>query len=741
MPGKQGAMLTKDWVRAWGWWPVILLLSCRIQLTDAISLSAPWLVLPLALWLGHRYGKMGLAVIAISSLGLLLRVSNDFANLGGHPDVYLAALFLAWLANRPEPVETLASNRLPVWAVPLLLGLLPLSLGLWGGMLGSGIWMQVILHFKVVLYLFLFSLGLSRMPLGVSLGSLFAITLIGVLLEGLQLPPDAATWLDAKRADLPLLGLTELRYLRLEFTLDTPAKLLVATGYLLAGRSFRNVVPTTTGPVFKAVLVVVLVVLLLLGLGRQLNFWLVNVALAPDYSYARYLPAYWRWLGVAEAIPLAALITGRYLGYPGLVALLGGVVMMWGLDGWIGADFELAKIRLFLPLSTFLYLFGFGTLGIWIRELRENPTGSWWSNAWAFYLLLVLIGLIEFLSLETFFDLFRLCLLFVIVTGVSLLVSRAAKWLMPLCKRHTGWLALASFCLLLYSVLVNYQAVGEALRALIAQLYTLLPRASGHWEDLELDNRMLLASLVLVGLGVVTFSGRAVLASAGELWRDLAELRGRLIEFLRVRQWVPASQVGGEEPPESTVVTVFNRWLGRVGWACMALALIMPIAIGSQAAWQSYKKSQAQIAKRMERAAQSADIRQPSRENIDPQLLAAVAEFATSWPLKRVHTGYSRTSFDLDWYQHPDYPDERLKVWLNIATPSSRSSDASVSERRKRALTVTVTRLEQGRFGLWVETRSRGNRQREQAIGKQIEASILMRAGQLVDGRQTGSLE
>ncbi len=526
MPSEHGTDRVRDGLWAWAWLPLILLLSFHVQLADMVKLSAPWLILPLALWLGQRYGKMGLAVVALGGLGLPLSISYDAISLPAYPDIYLAALFLAWLTGRPEPLQRMASRTLPAWVLPLILGLLALSLGLWGERYSGDIKLHAVLHFRVLLYLFVFSLGLSRVSLGVALGSLIGVTLFGMLLEGLQLPRDASVWLGAIRADLPLLGLTDLKYVKLGFILDTPAELLAATGYLLLGRSLRGAQPGVMQQTLLPGLAAVLLGLLLLGLGRELNLWLVNALVDPDYRRFWKLPVYLRWFGVEEAIPLAAIIAGRYLGYPGLVALLAGVVVMWGLEGGMRAGFELSKFRPHILLSTPLYVFGFGSLGIQIRALLENRTVPWWSNAWAFYLLLVLIVLLQLWPLEGPLDLFWLSAFFVTITGVSLLAKQLWQWLAPLSKSHTGWLALISLCLLLYSVLGNYQAVWEALQVLGEQLNLFWFLVLG--QQVDMDNRMLLASLALLGLGVVIFAVRAALAAAGDLWGDLVELRDRL---------------------------------------------------------------------------------------------------------------------------------------------------------------------------------------------------------------------
>ncbi|RLJ17920.1 hypothetical protein DJ030_13010 [bacterium endosymbiont of Escarpia laminata] len=734
MPSEHGTDRARDGLLAWAWLPLILLLSCHVQLSDIIKLSAPWLILPLALWLGQRYGKMGLAVVAIGGLGLPLYLSYDAISLPAYPDIYLAALFLAWLAGRPEPLQRLASRTFPAWALPLILGLLALSLGLWGERYSGDIKLQAVLHFRVLLYLFVFSLGLSRVSLGVVLGSLIGVTLFGVLLDGLQLPRDAAVWLGAIRADLPLLGLTELKYLKLAFILDTPAELLAAIGYLLLGRTLRQPQHAAMSQTLYPGLAVVLLGLLLLGLGREVNLWLVNAVVDPDYPRFWKLPVYWRWFGVAEAIPLAALIAGRYLGYPGLVALLAGVVVMWGLEGGLRAGFELSQFRPYISLSTLLYVFGFGSLGIQIRARLEHRTVPWWSNAWAFYLLLVLIVLLQLWPLEAPLDLLWLCALFVVITGASLLVTRLWRWLAPLSKRHTGWLALISLCLLLYSVLANYQAVWEALRVLGDQLSLLGLLAQGQQVDLEVDNRMLLASLTLFGLGVVIFACRVVLAAAGDLWGDLVELRDRLTGSHDEKEGVPTKGGGDGEELEVTAFARLNRWLGRLGWACVAVALLLPAAIGGQTAWLSYNKQQARAAERLARNAQIPEPRRQSGEGLDSQLLAAVEEFTASWPTTQAHSGFRRKSYDIDWYQHPDYPGERLRIHLVVKASNTRRTEASLSERRQRALKVYVYRLEQGRFGLWVETRSEENRQRKEAIAAQIEATIIARAGQLPSG-------
>lgn len=722
----------KDWLRPWIWLPVLLLFSLHLNFSDLLRLGSPWLVLPVAIWLGHRYGRMGIAVVAASGIGLVPYLRWGYSSLPAFPDIYIAALILARCAIQGDIFTRLAWRPVVPWLLPIAIGLLAIYLGLWGKSYGDGVEVRVMLHFRVLIFLLMFSLGLSGTPLKTAIASLALATLVGIVLEALPLPRDAGEWLMARRADLPLIGLTELKYLFATYILDTPKMFLAAAGYLLFGRSLRDAKNSPVLTVARPWLGIVIAAGLLVSMGQQVNLWLVNLLLEPNIKYVSSLPYYARWFGVIEVAPLLGLVAGRYFGYPGLLALLTGVVLMTGLEGWMRSA-DVAHLHMSISLAVPLYIVGFGILGVQIHTRREGRSAPWWSWAWAQYLLIVALVLYGLMPLEKQLDLLFMCLAFLALVTISLALAQSWKRRAPQRQDYTGWLTLATAVLLGHSLIQHYQAVWSALTIMSQQVHQVWSFVSGAPAELRIDNNMLLASLCLFCIGVVIMGIRKLVASAVDMRDDLLALYALLKRWSKTRP-TSAFTTEPQAAQPQRADHALPRWLGRLGWICMAAALVLPIIVSGQNAWSKHERKVEWDKQRREEESERSQHYEESRKKVDPVLLAAVQSFIADWPKATEDPGYDRIYYRVPWSEHADYPDERLRIFISVKSPRDRHGELGLLERRQQALEVLVFLQEKGPLGLWLERDSPQHYKRQNAIKEEIREKILNEAAQLDAG-------
>ena len=93
-----------SWLVPFAWVPVILFLSWSIQLSVKIQWGGPFIIIPLAAWLGASYGRNGFRAIILG--GLLLPFGLNWGNsqFAMNLDVYLIALLFSWIASSNRPL-------------------------------------------------------------------------------------------------------------------------------------------------------------------------------------------------------------------------------------------------------------------------------------------------------------------------------------------------------------------------------------------------------------------------------------------------------------------------------------------------------------------------------------------------------------------------------------------------------------------------------------------------------------
>jgi hypothetical protein len=203
----QGMVVTDNQRRLmpWPWLVILLLVGIGINVFDTMSVWAVDLLIPLAALLGQRYGQRGLVVVALGGLPCIIqwRYSSLFG--GGCLDIYIASLIVCALAGSLWPHNDLRQRRFS-WAYFLAFLFLPLSLGLYSAEGNGEGSFQIVLQLNVLLYLFLFMLGVVGYHTKPVVVTIAAFTLMGILLELLQLPGDAQALFGGTYAELPLSG-------------------------------------------------------------------------------------------------------------------------------------------------------------------------------------------------------------------------------------------------------------------------------------------------------------------------------------------------------------------------------------------------------------------------------------------------------------------------------------------------------------------------------------------------------
>jgi hypothetical protein len=364
-----------------------------------------------------------------------------------------------------------------------------------------------------------------------------------------------------------------------------------------------------------------------------------------------------------------------------------------------------------------------------IRVQRQGRVVAWWSGAWAFYLLLTALVLYDLWPPQRPVDLLWLCAGFVLVLAASLGLARLWQWLEPQRQRHDGWVTLAALTLVILWVTEHSQAAWGLVLATVGQLRLLWRVVTTGSGGLALSNSLLFATLALLALGAAVHAlGKLLQALPGfkqDLWIVYALLTGRL----RVRDSAPVLRRSEPTPPAGLLAAT-GRWLGRLGWVSIVVALLLPAWVAGGELWSWVEKEQRRSAQRHEREANPAAYLAQAEQAVDPALLQSVRSFTQSWPTTKVEPSSRSVVFDIDWYAQPDYPGELLSIWIWVEARrvDPRERERSPRELRDRALSLHVSRLERGRFNLWVEPNTLEHREREKALEAEMRAAILARA-------------
>lgn len=719
-------MTGSKWIAPWRWAPLIVLLTMRMNLSDLISIGGYCLIIPIGAHLVQHYGRTGFVVLALGGLPLLGYVPFHSIASTANSGVYLSAVLIGgWLLKSSSTPLQLPRLRLGTW-VYLCFLILPLHMGLGSAEIPELGEIRWELDGLALLFLLVWALGMSRVPTLPVLIGLGITMLFGMTLEYASLPSDAAVWIGANRAELPWLGLTELRPLFVSYSFDTPAELLTAVGFLHFGRlladAYHQSAAASPGRLHGRWLTLLVA---LLAFGGQINAYLLN----------SQNPAL-NWMGSFYAILLAGMMAGFYFRFAGILSMLFIVTGFWWLGGVMRADFNFAAPRISYRLDHVLYIYGFGLLGIRMRDALAQTITRLWNGAWFRYLLLYLLLLISLIPLDTAYGGVILAAAFWIGIAVTLGLNKFRLRLSkaPEVVLKGGWLSLASIAMMGFLVYSFSKETWQQIAGLVKHMTGLIEQIVVAKLVLDEDELvmgvMVVAGISLVGLALLTGTIRELLASTHEMVSDVRALydhwRGKVPTILKFR-W-EKKETSSDAPGRLQFLAIrVLTWINRV---LVAVFVILPLALMGYNAWLDYQKDRDREHRHSDRPPPSEETMRLRQENekarsdLVSRLMDATRLVLKDAPHVNVHPGDYSTSITTGWYQKPAELEIRRRVSVDIR-PVLSFRNMPAEDALARSIRVYLYRQDKGRFNLWVERDFHPDRDQDRILAAEMEQAIV----------------
>jgi hypothetical protein len=329
-------------VKALFWIPALWALAFDWY-AGTFSFTPSYLIIPIAAYLGQRYGRRALWLVAVGGLPLLPPLkSYAVVSLPSALDVYVVALAVCALASDPRPL----AERAPRFGLPLLaaaLAVLPWTLWLGGFELGE-VRISVVFGLTSILWLLLFLVGWSAFPARLAVAALALAAALGMGLDGI----------------LPETG----RHLAWEYRLDSPAACLLGIAYFAAGRLWATMLRTRASPLSSRHAYGLVLLVALVALGFVVN----GVALTAMGFESHLLPRWGFLIGAPLGLPLTGLLGGLLAGRRGIVLAVLAVPVFWTLDALALSGFRLPLHEFGAQLHQPLAVLAFGLLGLGMRN-------------------------------------------------------------------------------------------------------------------------------------------------------------------------------------------------------------------------------------------------------------------------------------------------------------------------------------------------------------------------------------
>lgn len=706
-----------DWLVAWKWAPLIAALGLGTSM-GPFSLSAAFLVIPVGVHLGLRYGRAGLAVIAVAGLPLVLEASVGAFRSTSAVGVYAVAVLLAWWLSQPRENPLLPRLRLAPWVYAALL-LLPLQLGLgaidvdWLEVLGAK-HVRLVLDGYPVFFLLVFTLGVSRARTAPLTLFLALLAVIGTGLEYLHLPDSAADLFRADRADLPPLGLVELRPLFVHYRFDSPAQWLTALAWFGFGRFLgRAWVEGGNGLPAPAVRAGQFAVLAFLALGGYLNAWFLG-------AYGNGLI----WAGSYHALVLTAVVAGLYFKFAGVVALCLLITGFAFVDALVRAAlYDMSGFPFTVNLGDYLIAYGFGALGVLIRSEMVQEPANVWSGPWVRFLVFYLLLVVALVPLDT--PASPLLVLTVFCAGIAAAMALSAardRLTAGTITLHGGWLSLATVLMLFYLAYSFAAGSWETLLRGCSQAIALGTQLLVAAEVLDEEEALALGFLVPAFLLLLWTFGTTVeklAETAGQFRADVRALLHRRRE--RVPVVIRLEQDREEAVGPRTVRGPVSRSLRWINRSLLAAAVAAPVCLLTYNTWLEYRERLARD--REDRVSGLADGAsagavlsslpaldrdraerevQRSRDRFTDVLIQAAEAQLADFPGVTVQRSRFEASVRTAWRPDPADPAVRRRVAVTIQ-PAIGYDEMPVEQAVRRSLWVRTYRQDRGLLGLWLE--------------------------------------
>lgn len=435
------------------WIPVLLLLAFQFRLTSSYVIYGPYVVIPLAAFLGHKYGKGAIWTVVLGGMLFPIGLKLGAYSSGRYLDLYLLAIITCYLASSPRSLQQwlpkLTSKKLLIAALILF----PMAIVFYEGELFEDLPVILGFDFFDFLVVFLFAMGAAGRSAKSVIVALVVAGAIGITLKIMGWPPRANIILDAQKVYLPLLGLSELKNMGGYYTLNSTIDLLTCLGYFWSGYILyrfweKGSIPATS---------------------KFFWFWLFLAGFFALSSLDYYLlirELDWPrspLLNITKSTLLLVLVcfmAGLLGKRRGLGFMVGMVVLFWVLNGIAISGFNFTRPYILFRPMEIVYVFSFGSLGIWLRNqlVEEEQAALSWN--WFWYTL-SFSALVFFAQINRF-SLFETLLLLTIPTAIislSMLTGYLRNRYSTLkVEGHGGWVSLLGMIFVAY---LGWQKIGE----------------------------------------------------------------------------------------------------------------------------------------------------------------------------------------------------------------------------------------------------------------------------------------
>ncbi|MGH6892154.1 MAG: hypothetical protein ACREEP_07840 [Dongiaceae bacterium] len=432
--------------------PILPLLTGSIQASDRVQLWSPYLLAPLAAFLGRRYGAHGALTIAIGAIvALLPAFTAGPVQFGGVPAAYAIALWVAVVATADDPLKMLAAcHRILSSSFAFVVALLslPLFFDLGRQSFESGLEISARISLFPLFSFGMFLFGLAGFETRRAAPLLIIAAAAGIAIRGFELDTELANALSNRyAADGSWLG-----NVRIAYSLDNLAALIMTLAYVSGGRllgRWREGARGESGVWRHPYLVVA--GLIFLSAAGDLS-WLLLPQLPPFADLLGIRGEYY-------ALPLAAFMAGFLLGHAGIGYSL-GLLVLFAVAG-NGASVVGGGSMGYVSLEEPLYCLAYGLLGLRMRDLSDGTSAVFQGKRWFLYAAIVLAILPFVTSLS---DLFGVAKAGLIAVGGALLAI-AARWVRDKLATNgimltaEGWLSLVAIIGIVIAVAANIESL------------------------------------------------------------------------------------------------------------------------------------------------------------------------------------------------------------------------------------------------------------------------------------------
>ena len=545
------------------WVPVFWLLTVRLQVLANLGVGAEYLALPLAGYLGWRYGRVALAVVGIGGLPFLITASHGQYQIGGRMDVFIVALVVSAIAAKgedwPQWIPRITSRRQLYAALVALVFIVTWHGPNWGSfrvsVTGDLTWISCLL---------LLLAGFRRVPAWPLLAVLIGAGALGLVVEALVRIGSAG--IHPGGAGGAVMG---SRW-ELFAYVDYPIMLVTGILYYAAGRNYDQMLDThRTGlGSWRAVAgIIVLVSVLAAGWGLDRALFPAGLTGAPGQHLHLF--------GEALLLPLAALWGGLWLRWMGVSLVAVIVAAFWFVSenlvpGFVGEW----RGRFVIDLAQLVTVGVFGWVGVQMRSEAMGRPAGWRLARWVVFAGVTLALLDGFMRPEQVDSMADLWPMIGVFTAIMLVVIAIAWWrrrrgVPP--RSYDGWIAILALVPLIQAAVENTTAQWEKFTQITG---------SGAGDALrsgELGPQLL--ALAVYGWFVAT-ALRTVLRDAGQWWSDVLRVLHALARLLGLKSLVakierirPPRATAGEVPAQGWRPTLIHV-LGVVRWVLAVVAAI-----------------------------------------------------------------------------------------------------------------------------------------------------------------------